>query len=136
MRRGLGLLFAQALAVAATNGSSVSCYEHCDDNVPNRELGQSLRRLDAGSADGADDDAGAIRLVAIDASLDEILTMPCEQICRQIDTRALESCSGPDRAPEEIRFFANLDASLGVSRYSVQCVRVETCASGCVPWGE
>lgn len=136
MRGGLGLLFAHALAVAATNGSSVSCYEHCEDDVPNRFLGESFRTLEAGGPDGADDDAGVFMTVAIDASLDEVLTMPCEEICRRIESRPIESCSGPDRAPEEIDFYAHRDASLGMSRYSVQCVSVRTCTSSCIPWGE
>lgn len=136
MRGGLGLLFAHALAVAATNGSSVSCYEHCEGNEPNRFLGESFRALEAGGPDGADDDAGLFSSVPIDASLAEILEMPCEEICRRLESRPLESCSGPDRAPEEIAFYAHLDASLGMSRYSVQCVSIRTCTSGCIPWGE
>ena len=137
MRRGLGWLLAHGLALAAANVSSVSCHEQCDDWAPDRYLGQSLRILDAGGPDGADPDAGVRLDVFIDASsLDEVLAMTCEEICRQIEPRPIESCSGPDRAPEEVLHHGPLDADVAASTYSVRCVPVERCTSSCIPWGE
>ena len=137
VRRGLGWVLAQGLALVVANASSVSCREQCDDWAPDRYLGRSVRLLDAGGLDGADPDGGLHLDLSIDASsLDEVLAMPCEEICRQIEPRPIESCSGPDRAPEEVWFDPSRDAAVAVSTFSVRCVPVTECTSGCIPWGE
>ncbi|MBX3252194.1 MAG: hypothetical protein KF901_33780 [Myxococcales bacterium] len=142
VRRGLGVVLAQGLALVATNGSSVSCYDDCGDGyMPDRILAGSLRIVDAGAPDGADGsgaapDGGVFMNVFVDASLEEMLAMPCEEVCRRIDSRPVESCSGPERAPEEVYFSQALDAQVASTVYSVRCVPVVTCTSGCIPWGE